>query len=135
MNKLLEKRLKTYKLQEYVKKILADESITLCYSKKRGMYERPGGCGYTDYIYQAGVFPKAEACKWTLDSHGEITITPVDIVKHNEYINDKISELKGNLIPVPGQEECKHPYTINQDNGTIYCGACMEVIYSPPSND
>jgi len=99
MNNDLKKRGETYKLQKYVDKLLADESITLCYSKKRGMYERPGGSGYTEYMYSAGVFPKADVCKWSLDSHGEITVIPVNIDKHNHYIMEKIEELRGNLIP------------------------------------
>src|SRR6185295_10456521 len=111
MDKDLKKRSDLYKLQKYVDKLLADESITLCYSKKRGMYERPGGSGYTDYIYQAGVFPKANVCKWVLDSHGEITVIPVDIYKHNQYIMEKIQELRNNLIPATEEKQCLHKCT------------------------
>jgi len=45
--------------------------------KKNGLYYRPNACGYTSFVYAAGIFDEAE-CKYELENpEGEVEAIPV----------------------------------------------------------
>ena len=90
---ILEKREKI----KYLQSIKDNESITHCYIIKRGSYYRPGYCGYTESVIEAGVYSKDEAISHSLCCD-ELSIHPIDKEIHNKLILNKIEELKNNLI-------------------------------------
>ena len=77
--------------------MLSKSDVKFFYIFKNGLYYRPNSCGYTPYIYQAGIYEKKDA----IDSARycrEITLLPVDVEKHNQIIKEEIEKLKTNLI-------------------------------------
>ena len=76
--------------------ILNDNETTHCYIKK-GSYYSDNWCGYTDAISRAGVYIKAEAVSHARNVT-EISIIPIDKVKHNKLINLEIERLKNRLV-------------------------------------
>lgn len=113
--------------------IMSDSNIKYCYSKKRGLYERPDGYGYTQHLYFAGIFPKEDVCRWCEQSHGEITPVPVNLKERNELIREKIKELNDNLLPEEkgGQDE-QHEW-LRLRRFFWQCVKCK--CYSQPSGD
>lgn len=76
--------------------ILNNNNITHCYIYKRGYYKE-NWCGYTDFEHRAGVYDKKEAINHARNV-SEITIYPIDNVKHNEMINNEIIKLQAKII-------------------------------------
>lgn len=98
--------LTTYQIEEQIRQekrnlklqeILDDDSISHCYIKKRGSYYRPNSSGYTDIQSFAGVYDKIDAVQQA-NSCNELIIVPINVVKHNELINERINELKSRLL-------------------------------------
>jgi hypothetical protein len=77
--------------------MLNNKDIQYCYIIKRGLYYGNNWCGYTDYIYKAGIYKKEDAISHA-KSCGELSIKPVNIIEHNKMINKNINELKTKLI-------------------------------------
>jgi len=94
-----------YKIDEIIRerkriseldKMLDNEEIKYCYISK-GSYYRPNSCGYTDMRHRAGVYNKEEAVSSTKSCSG-ITLFPIDIVEHNQMINNEINDLKSRIL-------------------------------------
>jgi hypothetical protein len=82
--------------QKKLDEILNNKDITHCYIEK-GSYYSDNWCGYTSAITRAGVYLKSEAVSHAR-SVCEISIIPINKIKHNEMINLKIKNLQKKLI-------------------------------------
>ncbi len=92
IDKLIEERERLAKLDE----IANNPNIKYCYIIK-GSYYRPNWCGYTSLKFDAGVYPKDEAVGHA-KSVREIRLEWVDVEEHNKMINEKIAELRRQLL-------------------------------------
>lgn len=81
----------------FLQSILDDENITHCYIIKRGTYYRPNSCGYTEFKLFAGIYPKKEAVSDGISCQ-DLTIEPINVLEHNEYLNKHLTEIKSRLI-------------------------------------
>lgn len=81
----------------FLQSILDDENISHCYIMKRGTYYRPNSCGYTEFKLFAGIYSKNEAVS-DGKSCQDLTIVPIDVKEHNEYLNKHLTEIKSRLI-------------------------------------
>lgn len=79
-----------------IKKITNSKKMTHFYIRK-GPFYRPNGCGYTDFITDAGVYTKEEAINSATHCR-DIDLIPIDILAHNKRIVDKIKELATRII-------------------------------------
>ncbi|PAC27845.1 hypothetical protein [Flectobacillus sp. BAB-3569] len=93
INALIERDKRNEKIQE----ILQNDEITHCYIRKGGYYYRDNARGYTELIYEAGVYPKAEAVKLARPSD-EIYLIPIINSEHDKMIQDKIEEIAKRCI-------------------------------------
>lgn len=82
---------------DFLQSILNDDTITHCYIMKRGTYYRPNSCGYTEFKLFAGIYDKKEAISDGV-SCSDLTIIPIDITEHNEYLNKHLTEITSRLI-------------------------------------
>lgn len=85
------------KRNEKIQEILQNDEITHCYIRKGGYYYRDNARGYTELIYEAGVYPKAEAAKLARPSD-EIYLIPIINSEHDKMIQDKIEEIAKRCI-------------------------------------
>ena len=68
------------------------------YYMKRGVYERPGRIGYTQFREFAGTFSQEDAHEEERRSHGEVHIIATTVEEHNSAIKEMINKLEKNLI-------------------------------------
>ena len=62
--------------------------------KKNGLYYRPNACGYTSFVYAAGLFDEDE-CKYELaNPNGEVEAIPVTEISEIQ-INEAREVMKG----------------------------------------
>ena len=92
----IEKELKERSRLSEFDRILKDKGISHCYIRK-GNYYRPNSCGYTDFKHRAGTYTKEEAVSHA-KSCRDIDLEIIDIVNHNNMINEEIDNLKTRLI-------------------------------------
>jgi len=93
ITKLLEEK----EREEELDKILKDNSIKYCYITKRGYHYKSNMMGYTDFRIFAGTYLKEIAVNHA-KSVREVVLIPIDIVEHNELINNHINEFKSRLL-------------------------------------
>lgn len=81
-------------------RILADDSITFCYIKKRGAYYCSNYRGYTEVEFFAGIYPKKDAVKHA-SRITEITLIPIKneeaiaaLEQENIRLQEKIKQLQ-----------------------------------------
>lgn len=79
--------------------IAADETISYCYIKKRGLYYRSNSSGYTEYIIKAGIYEKANAISKALSCE-DLKVVPIDIAKHNQIMQTTIDDLQKRIIAI-----------------------------------
>lgn len=95
-----------YALKERIKRndelqqILQNDEITHCYIRKGGYYYRDNARGYTELVYEAGIYAKAEAAKH-FRSCQELYLIPINNSEHDEMIANKIEELRKRRILSP----------------------------------
>lgn len=115
--------------------LAADASVTHCYISK-GMYYRPGSCGYTDFRHRAGVYKKSEALQHA-KSCRDLTLVPIDVKEHNEMLrkeaNDILSRriviIPKRVIPIlpPDEEwcpECEGEGCMDPNPPIVDCQRC-----------
>lgn len=90
-----EKHIHNKKLTE----ILNNPEVDFVYVKKGGYYYRDNGCGYSEYVRNAGVYKKEEGVRIGFN-YTEFTIIPINIEEHNKMIQDEINYLNKKLICV-----------------------------------
>lgn len=92
-----ENLIQSYKHLDELNTILNDPKIEYCYIIKRGSYYGDNYCGYTEYKYKAGIYPKEDAVRHCRGCN-ELSLISIDIQEHNTYIQKHIEELKKKII-------------------------------------
>jgi len=83
---------------EFLNKVYEDETIKYCYVKsEKYHYYKPNSKGYTKDKIEAGVFEKIEAIK-SIAYDEDLTVEPINIIKHNTDIENMINNFKSRLI-------------------------------------
>ena len=85
---------------EKLEKLIQDNPGAKAYIAKGGLYYRPGSCGYTERLVDAGVYSIEHAARevrgCSLGDHMRVAVIKTE--EHNKMINDKIEDLKSRLI-------------------------------------
>lgn len=84
-----------------IDKIVSDNPNGMAYILKGGYYYRPDNCGYTEFISMAGVYTVQDASRSVKSSDlGDyMRLVLIDTQKHNDMINERITDLQTRIIP------------------------------------